>query len=125
MSALIADLSHAVRAIRRMPILAAVIVLSLGIGIGVNTTVFSWIQLVLIQPLPGVADSRSLYLVEPLADTGSYPGVSWPEYQDLRERLRAIVDPLAYRMVPLNVGESGRTERAFGLLVSGNYFSAL
>jgi putative ABC transport system permease protein len=122
---LLADISHAFRALRRMPALAAVVVLSLGIGIGVNTTVFSWIQLVILQPLPGVADARRFHFIEPRADTGSYPGVSWLEYQDLRERLQAVTDPLAFRMVPFNVGESGRTERTYGLLVSGNYFSAL
>jgi predicted permease len=119
------DLSHAWRAIARMPLLAAVVVVSLGVGIGVNTAVFSWVQLVLLRPLPGVVDAGSFHLVEPRADTGSYPGVSWREYADLRERLRSFVDLLAFRMVPLNVGETGRVQRTFGLLVSGNYFSAL
>jgi len=119
------DLSHAWRAIARMPLLAAVVVVSLGVGIGVNTAVFSWVQLVLLRPLPGVVDAGSFHLVEPRADTGSYPGVSWREYADLRERLRSFVDVLAFRMVPLNVGETGRVQRTFGLLVSGNYFSAL
>ena len=119
------DLSHAWRAIARMPLLAAVVVVSLGVGIGVNTAVFSWVQLVLLRPLPGVVDAGSFHLVEPRADTGSYPGVSWREYADLRERLRSFVNLLAFRMVPLNVGETGRVQRTFGLLVSGNYFSAL
>ena len=66
-----------------------------------------------------------LQAIEPRAETGSYPGSSWLEYRDLRERLRAIADPIAFRMVPLNLGESGRTERSYGLLVSDNYFSAL
>ena len=63
-----------------MPVLATVVVVSLGVGIGVNTAVFSWIQAMFLQPLPGVADAGALYLVEPRADTGSYPGASWLEY---------------------------------------------
>jgi len=50
---------HALRTIGRMPGLAAVVILSLGVGIGVNTTVFSWIQAVLLKPIPGVDGSGS------------------------------------------------------------------
>ncbi len=47
------DLRHACRSILRMPLLAAVVIGSLGIGIGINTTVFSWIQGLVLTPLPG------------------------------------------------------------------------
>ncbi|MBI1876312.1 MAG: hypothetical protein HYS05_20805 [Acidobacteria bacterium] len=119
------DLRHACRAIAKMPVLAAVVIVSLGVGIGANTTVFSWLQAVVLRPLPGVPDAGGLHLVEPRAETGSYPGVSWLEYHDLRERLRSFPDLLAFRMAPFNIGETGRTQRTFGLLISGNYFSAL
>ena len=48
----------ALRALGRTPVLAAVIVVSLGVGIGVNTVVFSWIQALVFRPIPGVADAR-------------------------------------------------------------------
>ncbi len=116
---------HAFRTIGRMPGLAAVVILSLGVGIGVNTAVFSWIQALVLEPIPGVEHSASFYNLEPKADTGTYPGMSWAEYRDLAPRLQAIEELAAFRMAPLNVGESGRTERTFALLVSGNYFPAL
>ena len=116
---------HALRTIGRMPGVAAVVILSLGIGIGVNTAVFSWIQALVLKPIPGVDGSAGFYNLEPKADTGSYPGMSWPEYRDIAPRLQAIEEPAAFRMAPLNVGESGRTERTFALLASGNYFGAL
>ena len=119
------DLRHAWRSIRNMPVLSAVVVVSLGIGIGVNTAVFSWIQAVVLRPLPGVPDAGRYYLIEPRAETGSYPGVSWQEYGDLRERLRSMPGLLAFRLAPFTLGEPGRSERIFGLLVSGNYFPAL
>ena len=109
----------------RMPGLAAVVILSLGVGIGVNTAVFSWIQAMVLQPIPGVAGASTVQLVEPRADTGSYPGASWTEYQDLRARMRTLPDLFAFRMVPFTSGDSGVPERTHGLLVSGNYFSAL
>ena len=108
-----------------MPTLAAVVVVSLAVGIGINTAVFSWIQAMVLQPIAGVADASGFYLVEPRAETGSNPGASWLEYRDLRERLHAFEDLLAFRMAPFYVGEPGRTERVYGQLVSGNYFSTL
>lgn len=119
------DLSHAFRAIARTPALAAVVVGSLAVGIGANGVVFSWIQAVVFNPIDAAPRASALYLVEPKTETGLYPGVSWLEYRDLRERLGALDDLLAFRMLPLYVGESGRVERATGLLVSGNYFGAL
>ncbi len=122
---LLGDLRNAVRTIVRMPALAAVIVVSLAVGIGVNTTIFSWIQLILFQPLPGVSGASNLLMVEPRAETGGYPGASWLEYRDLQTQVPALRELVAFQMVPFNVGETGQTERTFGQLVSGNYFPAL
>jgi predicted permease len=119
------DLRHALRAVRRMPILALVVVGSMGVGIGVNVTVFSWLQGLVFQPLPGVSGVSRIYLIEPRAEAGSYPGGSWLEFADLRRQLPAFEDVLAFRMAPFNLGEAGRTERQYGLFVSGNYFGAL
>ncbi len=122
---LLGDLRNAGRTIRRMPGLAAVIVVSLAIGIGVNTTILSWIQMILFQPLPGVSGAANFLLVEPRTERGGYPGASWLEYRDLQTQVPALRDLVASQMVPFNVGEPGKTERTFGQLVSGNYFSAL
>ena len=108
-----------------MPGLAAVVILSLGVGIGVNTAVFSWIQAIILEPIPGVDDSGSFYHVEPKSDTGTYPGMSWIEYRDLSAKVTSIDELVVSRMAPLNVGESGRTERTYAQLVSGNLFTAL
>src|SRR6478672_12392546 len=101
---MIRDLRHALRAIMRAPLLSAVIVLSLGIGIGVNTVVFAWLQGTIVHPLPGVAGSGRLHLVEPRSDNDSYPGMSWLEYRDLHARLTSLPDLIAFRMAPLYIG---------------------
>jgi putative ABC transport system permease protein len=124
-SQIVQDLRHATRMIRKRPGVAAVVVLSVGIGIGVNTAVFTWIQARILQPLPGVTESNRLLQIEPRGESGSYPGMSWLEYRDLQQRLPAFHDVFAVRMVPLNVGAAGQIERAFAFLVSGNYFSTL
>jgi predicted permease len=122
---LLGDLRNAARTIGRMPGLAAVIIVSLAVGIGANTTIFSWIQMILFQPLPGVSGASKFLLVEPRAETGGYPGASWLEYRDLQTQLPALREVVASQSVPFNVGETGQTERTHGQLVSGNYFSAL
>ena len=119
------DLRQGLRAIRRTPILALVVIGSIAVGIGVNVTVFSWLQAFVFQPLPGVKNVSRILLVEPRAEAGTYPGGSWIEFGDLRRQLPAFQDLLAFRMAPFNLGDVGRTERQFGLLVSGNYFTEL
>lgn len=122
---MIGDLRHALRSLARVPVLAAVVVISLGVGIGVNTVVFSWIQALVFKPLPGVADNASVHLVEATTDAGLRPGSSWLEYLELRARVPSLPGLAAFRMVPFSVGETPRTERTYGLLVSGNYFDTL
>ena len=119
------DLRQAWRALARAPGVTAVIVLSLAVGIGVNAAVFSWIQALVFRPLPGVANAASVYMVEPRTEGNLRPGASWLEYLDLAPRLGALRELAAFRMVPFNVGERTRNERTYGLLVSGNYFTAL
>jgi predicted permease len=121
----IRDLRHASRMILRMPALAAVVIGSLGVGIGANTIVFSWIQSVVLNPIAGAPHAAGFHLVEAKTDGGMYVSSSWLEYRDLRERLRAIDGPIAFHMIPLYVGERGRVERSSALLVSDNYFTAL
>src|SRR5258708_3108175 len=121
----IRDLRPGSRMILRMPALAAVVVGSLGAGIGANTLVFSWIQAVVFNPIQGVRGASGFHLVEAKSDAGAYLGSSWPEYRDLRDRLRALDGLIAFRMIPLYVGEPRRVARSPGLLVSANYFSSL
>src|ERR1041384_2339747 len=92
------DLRQALRMLMKMPGVAAVAIVSVGIGIGVNAAVFSWIQAVVFKPLPGLAHASSFYSIEAVAEAGGYPGMSWPDYRDLRERLSAFHELLAFRM---------------------------
>jgi hypothetical protein len=121
----LSEIRVSLRALRAMPGVAAVIVASLAIGIGVNTTVFSWIQSRVLDPLPGVARGGDFYFIESKNENGGYPGLSWPEYRDLTERLPSFSNVIAFRMAPLNIGAADWSERTYGVLVSGNYFQAL
>ena len=122
---MIADAIHSLKALARTPLMAAVVVLSLGTGIGVNTVVFSWIQALTLRPLPGVADASRFHLIEPVTEASLRPGASWLEYRDSLSTLQSFDAVIAFRMVPLNIGDAARTERISALFTSGNYFSAL
>jgi predicted permease len=119
------DVRYAWRSLLRMPMLASVVIVSLGVGIGVNTAIFSWIQAVILQPLPGVRGSSSLVFVEPRGERGSFPGSSWLEYRDLIGELSGFEQLVASRMMPFNVGVGTSAERTYGQLVSANFFSGL
>ena len=109
-----------------MPLAAAVVVASLAAGIGVNTVIFSWIQGVVLRPIHGVADAAAIHTIEPITADGGRPGVSWPEFLDLRDQLTMMRGVFATRMVPLYVGASdGGVDRVFAELVSLDYFDAL
>ena len=107
MTAFWEDVRHAARGLRGMPVVAAVIVGSLGVGIGVNTVVFSWMQALALRPLPGVPDASEVYLVEPRTETGARPGASWQEFEDLRRAVEPITGLVAFRMTPVTIGRPG------------------
>ncbi len=122
---LLRDVLAACRIFRSAPALAAIVVLSLGTGIGVNAAMFTWVQALVMNPLPGTSGAAALWLVEPRTESGTYPGASWKEYRDLEERLPAFGELFAARSLPLNLGDISGSERVAGQLVSGNFFSAL
>jgi predicted permease len=119
------DFVHAWRALMRAPVMVIVVVVSLGIGIGVNTIVFSWIQALVFRPMPGVSDASRFYLIEPETETSLRPGSSWREFEDLKRSVTTFESLMAFRMVPFTIGVAPNTERATGLLISGDYFSTL
>ncbi len=116
-------LRSAFRNLRHAPLLSAVIVLSLAVGIGVNTVVSSWLRQSVFEPLPGV--TNPVTLLEVRDDVGSYSGSNWLEYHDLQAMVPAFSEIAAHRPRPLTVGDSARDVRVFSEYVSANYFSVL
>src|SRR5512141_2070993 len=91
MSTLLKDLWFGFRLLRRSPWFTATAVLTLAVGIAVNTTVFSWIDSVLLHPFPGVGDPQELALIETVTPTGEYlVNTSYLDYQDYRDNLQLV-----------------------------------
>ena len=126
MPTILGDVGYGLRILRRSPGFTVTAILTLGLGIAVNTTVFSWINSVLLHPYPGVADTRDLALLETVTPTGEYlAATSWLDYRDYRDNLKLVSGVAVGRFTPLSVGAGGRAARAFAELVSPNYFDLL
>jgi predicted permease len=120
------DLRYGWRTICKSPLFATLAVLSLALGIGANVSIFSVINAILLQPIPGVERGSELVsLNEGFGDGNGPPMTSYPEYRDFRDRNSVLTGLAAFGFVPASVGEKGNCHRMFGYTVSGNYFELL
>jgi predicted permease len=123
---MLADLKFAFRQLAKSPGFTAVVVLSLALGIGANTVVFSSIQAFLLDPLPGVEHGARLMVIDPRDRSGTYLQSSWLDYRDVREQQTSFREIAASSVRPLNLGGAdGRDERIWAELVSDNFFPLL
>jgi predicted permease len=128
MTAPIADLRLAFRGLRRNPLFAAVAILSLALGIGANTAIFTLIDQMLLRKLPVRAPEELVMLYQQGPHNGSNMGGrmhSYPIYQDYQKRGEPLSEVLCRRLVPASVSIDNQTERIQAEMVSGNYFTLL
>ncbi len=119
------DLRYGMRTLLKNPGFTTVAVLSLALGIGVNTTIFSLVNAVLLRPLP-VHDPASL--VDVYTGDSDYPYVpsSYPDFRDFRDQSTVFDGLVAYQVSFLNLHrEEGPSELVFNEVVSGDYFDML
>jgi len=128
MSTFAQDLRYAVRSLTKAPGFTFVVVLTLALGIGANTAIFTLMDQVLLRGLP-VRDPASLVTLDaPGANQGRLEGdhaFSYPMFVDFRERNTVFSGVLARFPVPLTMLYENRSERVRGELVSGTYFDVL
>jgi macrolide transport system ATP-binding/permease protein len=120
------DLRYGWRLMLRRPAFTAIAILTLGLGIGANVTIYSWVEALLLRPMPVVPHADRFAALSTTTRTRTGLSVSWPNFVDMRAGRPASVDDfLAYALVPMNLRTSGEPERVWGQLVSGNYFDVL
>lgn len=125
MESLAQDLRLAVRSLRKSPLPAAVAVVSLGLGIGANTAVFSLLNATMLRPL-GVAESDRLVSVFTSTTGGQRHGnTSYPDYLDYRERNDVFSGLAAHTFAPMSVRGASGPRVVMGQLVSWDYFDVL
>jgi len=126
MTTLLHDLRYAGRLLRKSPLFTGIAILTLALGIGMNTAVFSAIETMLLRPLPGVPDGTQLVQIFRTWPGFPYGSTSPAHYFDLRARSADVFSGVAvWDFAPLNLSAGGRTERIMGQMVSANFFSTL
>jgi hypothetical protein len=120
---MVQDLRYGMRILRTNPGFASVAVLTLALGIGANTAIFTLLDKLVIRTLPV---ERPHELVAFVKDAGGDPAIfSYPGYVDLRDHNDVLAGLAAYLQRPITLSEAGRAERVIGLIVSGNYFDVI
>src|SRR6478672_2948400 len=128
MTILARDVRYSLRAIRRSPLFAAVAILSLALGIGANTAIFTLMDQIMLRLLPVKDPERLVMLYQTGAHNGSNMGPrmhSYPIYQDFQQKAAPLAEVLCRRLVNTSISVDNQTERVDAEMVSGNYFSML
>ncbi len=119
------DFRYAIRGLFKSKGFTFVAVMTLGLGIGVNTAIFSVVNAFLFRPLP-VQDPEQLIVIASQTELVEFPiGVSYPNYLDYRQRTDVVQDIIVYLPSPVSLKDQGEAQRAWVEIVSGNYFDML
>jgi hypothetical protein len=122
------DARYAVRTLIKTPAFTIVVVLTLALGIGANTAIFSLTDQVLLRMLPVKSPGQLVVLDGPGAFTGrtfNSGTFSYPMYRDFRDQSTVFDGVIARFPAPLTLLANGQAERVSGELVTGNYFDVL
>ena len=120
------DVGYALRALRKQPLFTLVAVVTLTLGIGANTAIFSLLYQLLLRPLPYPAADRLVFV------WNTYPlmglpkaSVSIPDYIDRKTQAPAIEDATLFTMRSVNLAEGGQPEQVRALAVTPSFFTTL
>src|SRR3954452_2166640 len=122
------DIRYALRTLVKAPAFTVVVILTLALGIGANTAIFSLTDQVLLRMLPVKAPQQLVLLDGPGAFRGrtfNNSTFSYPMYRDFRDQNTVFDGVIARFPTPLTLLTGGQAERVQGDLVSGNYFDVL
>ena len=122
------DLKFAVRGLVRSPLFSIVAILSLALGIGANTAIFTLIDQILLRKLPVKSPDELVMLYQQGAHNGSNMGMrmhSYPIYQEYQKRGEPLAEVMCRRLTEASVSIDNQTERLEAEMVSGNFFTML
>ncbi len=115
---LVRDLVYSVRRLVKHPAVTAIAVLSIGLGLGANGTIFSMVSRFVLRPAP-VGDPSTLLAIQRRGENA----LSWPLFHDLRDQVKSFSAVAGYfPLVPASIGSRGEPERVWGQAVSANFF---
>ncbi|HXH51618.1 MAG TPA: ABC transporter permease [Terriglobia bacterium] len=125
MSSLFQDLKYGLRTLGRNPGFTAVAVLTLALGIGANTAIFTVVNSLLFRPLPVKQPGRLVAVFSTHKGNETFSPSSFPDYSDLRDRNRVFSGVAAHFYWPMNLKTSDKPKAVMGEVVTGNYFDVL
>lgn len=128
MGSSLADLRFSFRALARSPLFAVIAILSLALGIGANTAIFTLLDQLLLRELPIKNPGELVMLYQRGPHNGSNMGTrmnSYPIYQDFQQKAAPLSEVLCRRLIPASFSIDNQTERVSAEMVSGNYFDML
>jgi predicted permease len=118
------DVAYACRGMRKSPAFTSVVVLTLALGIGANTALFSLVEAVLLRHMP-VRDPGSLYFLSNVGAKGPYAGPPYEVYESFRDHTTSFDGMAAHVADNLTLSIGGRVEQVWGEYASGSYFDVL
>src|ERR1044071_2192457 len=118
------DVKYSVRMLRKHPGFAAVVVITLALGIGANTAIFSFVNAVILNPLP-FPDSDRLVVIDEISNQGEEMSVSLLNFRDWQVRAKSFEEIGGYRFDAFNLTGIGNSQRLVGQEVTLNYFRIL
>jgi len=124
MQSLWQDLRYGSRTLLKKPGFTLIAIITLGLGIGANTAIFSLVNMVMLRPLP-VAQPERIVEVTPLIKGSNIGAFPYPVYKDFRDKNEVFDGLAAYIPKPMSLSQNGVNERVWGYLASGNYFDLL
>ena len=126
MNTLFQDLKFGLRMMAKSPGFTFLVVLMLALGIGANSTIFSWINSTMLTPIPGVSRTSDLVAVmRGEISEHPTPPFSYPDYADLRARTQSLSGLLAYHEDFVSLTGTGKPERIYAAYISADYFKVL
>ncbi len=125
MTAALQDLRLALRLMARKPLVTAMAIVSLALGIGVNSSIFTVLNAVLFRDLPITAPEEVVEVYTTSSDGFLYSTSSVPDYLDYRDQSDVFTGLAARRTYPVSYDNGESTDLVLGELVSGNYFEVL
>ncbi|MBZ5571490.1 MAG: ABC transporter permease [Acidobacteriia bacterium] len=119
------DIRYSLRMIAKAPGFAVLAILTLALGIGANTTIFSWINSTLLNPVPGL-DRPSEVVSLTLSKPGDNPfPFTYPDLEAMRDGQQSFTGIAACSFVQMSLKGKSKAERVFGMVTSANYFDVL
>ena len=123
----IQDARFALRVLRKSPMFTVTAALSLAIGIGANSTIFSIANAMLFRGMPGIAAADRVVDIGRSRRPGDFDTMSYPNYADVRDRATTLSGVYAFmpEPAPMSLGGREEAERIYGAVVTSNYFTVL